>query len=89
MITDLTAAKLDAALLQLELEQRCGEGPQPGEVSLAELARRAEIGEATVHEVFNTALSKVARGLRERGLPPRLARVLVELIDDPQQPELF
>jgi hypothetical protein len=90
MLTELTALKIDAALLELELLQRSGdpEAPAPGQVSLAWLARRAGVGEATIHHLSCIALAKVARGLRGDGLPPHLAKAVCHLIDDASQPEL-
>lgn len=90
MLSELTALKIDAALLELELLQRSGdpEAPAPGQVSLAWLARRAGVGEATVHAVQRIALAKVARGLRGEGLPPHLSKAVCHIIDDAQQPEL-
>jgi hypothetical protein len=92
MLTPLSAAKIDAALLELELLQRAGDPdvPAPGEPGvLAWLAKRAGVAEGTVHALQRTALAKVARGLRDEQLPPHLARAVCVLIDDPQQPELF
>lgn len=92
MLNELTAAKLDAALLELELLQRTGGEPvpAPGEPGvLAWLARRAGVSEATVCAVQRLALAKVARGLRGTELPPHLAQAFCHLIDDAQQPELF
>lgn len=90
MLSELTALKIDAALLELELLQRSGdpEAPAPGQVSLAWLARRAGVGEATIHAVQRIALAKVARGLRGTELPPHLAKAFCPIIDDQTQPEL-
>lgn len=90
MLTELTALKIDAALLELELLQRSGDpaAPAPGQVSLAWLARKAGVGEATIHDLQRIALAKVARGLRGEGLPPHLAHAVCTLIDNPEQPEL-
>lgn len=89
MLTELTAAKIDAGLLQLELDQRTGKAPPPGEVSLADLAQRAGVSEATILDLQRLALAKLARALRADGLPPHLSGAVCRLIDDPQQPELF
>lgn len=89
MLTELTAAKIDAGLLQLEIDQRTGAAPPPGEVSLADLATRAGVSEATILDLQRLALAKLARALRADGLPPHLAGAVCPLIDDPQQPELF
>lgn len=89
MLTELTAARIDAGLLQLEIDQRTGHAPPPGEVSLADLATRAGVSEATILDLQRLALAKLARGLRADGLPPHLARCVCNLIDDPRQPELF
>lgn len=91
MLTPLTAAKIDAALLELELLQRTGAEPvpAPGEPGvLAWLAKRAGVGEATICAVQRMALAKVARGLRGTELPPHLAAAFCPIIDDAQQPEL-
>jgi hypothetical protein len=89
MLTPLTAAKIDAGLLQLEIDQRTGQAPPPGEVSLADLASRAGVSEATILDLQRLALAKLARALRADGLPPHLASLACSLIDDPEQPELF
>jgi hypothetical protein len=92
MLTPLTAAKIDAALLELELLQRRGDpaAPAPGEPGvLTWLAEKAGVAEGTVCAVQRMALAKVARGLRETDLPPHLAKAFCALIDDLQQPELF
>ena len=104
MLTPLTAAKIDAALLELELLQRPGcyrckwmlqaasnrEVPAPGEPCvLAWLAAKAGVAEGTICAVQRIALVKVARTLRGGDLPPHLAKAVCHLIDDPQQPELF
>lgn len=92
MLTPLIAAKIDAALLELELLQRSGapDVPAPGEPGvLAWLAQRAGVAEGTINNLQRMALAKVARALREETLPPHLSGAFCALIDDPSQPELF
>lgn len=95
MLTPLTAAQLDHGLAALRACQLIGDAddgetiPVPGEVSLRTLAEYCGVSEATILGVERMALAKLARGLREEGLPPHLAARICTLIDDPQQPELF
>jgi hypothetical protein len=94
MLSELTALKLDAALLELELLQRTGDpdAPAPGEPGiLAWLARRAGLSEGTLCAFQRHSLVRVARALRtdEGELPTRLASAFCHLIDNPEQPELF
>jgi hypothetical protein len=109
MLNELSALKLDAALLKLELLQRqrevpaegqlrelldepvqeFGAAPIPGEVSLRHLATLGNLPLSTVHGVDRIGIAKLARGLREQGLPPHLAERFCALIDDIDQPELF
>lgn len=74
MLHPLTAAKLDHGLAKLALDQLRGQAPPPGKVSLADLARRAGVSEATVLKVERIALAKVAAALGQTDLPPNLAR---------------
>lgn len=92
MISDLTALKLDAALLQLELQQRQGEdAPAPGQLSQAELARRSGLSESTINGIERIALAKLARGLMDQDLPPHLTKIILAHFDKQHttQPELF
>lgn len=83
MLNPLTAAKLDHGLASLALDQLEGKAPPPGEVSLAELARRAGVSEATVQKVERIALAKVAARLAEGNLPPHLARRIARQLSNP------
>ena len=95
MLNPLTAAQLDHGLAALRACQILVDAedsepvPAPGEVSLRHLAQYCGVSEATILGVERIALAKVARGLRDHGLPPHLADRLCQLIDRPDQPELF
>jgi hypothetical protein len=62
-MTPLTASKLDQALAALRDEQARGEAPPPGEVSRAELARRAGVCEATIAHIERTFRARLAAAL--------------------------
>lgn len=74
MLNDLTAAKIDHGLAKLALDQLAGEAPPPGQVTLADLARRAGVSEATILKIERIALAKVAARLAAEQLPPHLER---------------
>ncbi len=75
-----TATKLDEGLALLAIEQSLGIGPV-GEVSIAEIAKRAGVSESTVATVEKIALAKLAAGLIDRGLPPNLARKVSRILN--------
>lgn len=79
MLTDITAAKVDHGLARLAKEQLEGSAPPPGEVSIADLATRSGVSEATIQKIERMALSKVAAGLMARGLDARLAKRISHL----------
>ena len=84
MLNPLTAAKLDHGLAKLALDQMTGEAPPPGEVTLADLARRAGVSEATVLKVERMARAKVAaRLLADPDLPPQLVKRISQLLSNP------
>ena len=84
MLSELTELKLQAAALKLELAQRTGQGPQPGEVSLAVYAAEAGLCENTVRKVERQALSRFAAGLLQQpDVPPYIARRIVSSLLKP------
>lgn len=85
MLNDLTAAKIDHGLAKLALDQMTGDGPPPGSVSLADLARRAGVSEATILKVERMALAKIAARLADGPLPPHLTRKLTRILSNPEQ----
>lgn len=98
MLTPLSADMLDHGLAALRASQLLGDlgeaddgefVPEPGNVSHRDLAAFTGLSVATIHGVERLALAKLARGLREQGLPPHLADRFCALIDDIDQPELF
>jgi transcriptional regulator with XRE-family HTH domain len=86
-MTSTTAAKLDHGLASLALDQLRGIAPPPGKVSVAEIARRAGLSEATVAQVERIALAKLARQLTGH-LPPHLSKKLSAQLQttNPHQP---
>ena len=80
MLSETTAAKLDHGLASLALDQLRGTAPQPGQVSLAEIARRSGVSEKTVAQVERIALAKIARQLAATSLPPHLSRRISSLL---------
>jgi hypothetical protein len=79
-LSELTAAKLDHGLAALALDQLRGEAPPDGQVSLADIARRAGVSEGTVLKLERLALAKLAAGLMRSDLPPHLARKLSRIL---------
>lgn len=59
MLQNLTAAKIDHGLAKLALDQLNGQAPPPGQVSLADLAKRAGVSEATILKIERMALAKL------------------------------
>ena len=67
-----TEAKIDLALLALEIMQRTGQAPPPGEVSLDTLVRISEatghpVSKSTWHSYATLAFEKAAHNARQRG----------------------
>ena len=81
MLSETTAAKIDHGIASLELDKLCGTAPPPGDVSIAEIARRSGVSEKTVARIDRVALAKVARQLAQTKLPPHLARKLSSLLN--------
>lgn len=63
MLRKNIAAKIDQGLAKLAEDQKAGIAPPPGEVSLAEIARRAGVSDATVLNIERIALAKVHAAL--------------------------
>lgn len=81
MLSALTAAKIDHGLAKLALDQITGDGPPPGAVSLAALAHRAGVSEATILKLERMALAKVtARLLADPEIPPHLIRRIARVL---------
>lgn len=59
MLQDLTATKIDNGLAKLAMDQMEGIAPPPGQVTLADIARRAGVSEATVYKIERVALAKL------------------------------
>lgn len=84
MLTPITAAKIDHGLARLALDQLTGAARPPGEVTLSDIARRADVSEATIRQIEKTALAKIAAGLLAQGdLPPHLARQISQALSKP------
>jgi len=63
MLRQNIAAKIDKGLAKLAEDQKAGIAPPPGEVSLAEIARRAGVSYSTVLNIERMALAKVYAAL--------------------------
>lgn len=80
-MTPTTAEKLDQALAKLREDQARGEAPPPGEVSQAELARRAGFSKKVIASIEQNFRAQVAaRLLAEPDLPFHLRRALSSLL---------
>lgn len=80
MLTESTAAKLDAAVARIREAQDAGLGPMPGEWSRAELARAAGISEEPIRRIeaiFRARL--VARLLKDPDTRPLARKYLRHL----------
>lgn len=76
-MTALTAAKIDLVLLALELRQRAGEAPMPGNVTPEYLARlaaeiEAPLSEEPFQQILRTAKTKAEHRLRQNGVTSAL-----------------
>lgn len=74
MLSDKSAAKIDHGLASLALAQLTGNAPPPGQVTLAELAKRCSVSEATILKLERMALAKLRAALTSDAahlLPPR------------------
>ncbi len=63
MLQKHIAAKIDQGLAKLAEDQKAGIAPPPGEVSLAEIARRAGVSDSTILKLERIALAKVHAAL--------------------------
>lgn len=81
MISETTAARIDHGLASLALDQLRGTAPPPGQVSTAEIARRAGVSEATVAKLQMIALAKLARHLTA---DPELAPLISRYLSNPK-----
>jgi transcriptional regulator with XRE-family HTH domain len=80
-MTPDTATKLDAALAFLREQQSSGEAPPPGEVTRAELARRAGVSEDTIARIERQFRARLAAALLSYpDLPRHLSRRIASSI---------
>lgn len=63
MLRPITAAKLDQGLAKLAMDQLEGTAPPPGQVSLADIARRAGLSEKCILDFERITLAKVYHAL--------------------------
>jgi len=76
-MTPRIADALDTALASLRADQERGIAPPPGAVTQAEIARRAGLSEASIRNIEQVAIAKLAAGLLRQGdLPPRVTAAL-------------
>lgn len=73
MLSEITAAKVDHGLASLAVDQLTGKAPPPGQISRAELARRAGVSETVISKIERIALAKAAAAiLSQPDLPAHL-----------------
>lgn len=81
MLSPKTEAKLAAGLRRLAEDQAGGKAPMPGEVTRAEIARRAGVSESTIANIERLFAARLALSLlNDPDTSPHLARTAAAVI---------